>query len=835
MKCIRMSMSVLFILLLSIGLFTIVPFPVSAATQSGTTGDCTWTLDEETGVLTISGTGSMANYQNSGSAPWGSGITKVVVENGVTNIGNYAFCWCGELKSISMPESLLSIGDYAFAGSGLVSVTIPESVTTIGNHTFFSEYGYCRKITFLGTPVLGDGMFMHCVNACQFVFEKSMQFNYFDTSALPEDECGLTSDDIVIIPDGCTYLKNGEVIPLTAENAREVFADATVLFPEAEDENISWSFDETTGVLTISGTGAMKDYNKNVVAVSETQMALSTSAPWGGICRDIQSVVIEEGVTSVGAYAFYNIGDEATGSMMSKIHLPSTIKRIGQRAFCHCEQLTEINLPEGLEALGELAFCGCKKINNIILPDNLKTIEKQTFRSCSELSEIHLSENLEAIGEVAFSSCYKLESIMLPSHLKSIGPFAFANSSIKKVTIPESVETIGQGAFQHAKVLEEVTVLCRVMFENAVFYGCSSLKWIRFEKQQQFQENEFLFQLGANHTVFVAEGSTYLKNGTETVLTAENAYDVFHGAKMVIMPYAAGHSIALNGDIGLNYYFSVSDDLLAAGTQLHFAWYNKICDHTVTAEDFDAASGYYKVQVNVAAAEMTYPITASCTLNGIQLDAIDVYSVRDYADVILDSDSDFSKGYVSSNGESSYALLADLIKKMLDYGAKAQTRFGVTDIGLANAGIDYTMQPVTVYHIKTQKSDMKKDLYKYGLNYLGTTIVYLSGMTLRHYYVVTDANLFRNVKNTANLDFVEKGQRICFEKKNIPAAQLDVDFVFTLGDSAYSYSVLDYCKLVLADESKSQADEELAMATYWYNDAAKAYFYTSSEYEDDMM
>lgn len=71
--------------------------------------------------------------------------------------------------------------------------------------------------------------------------------------------------------------------------------------------------------------------------------------------------------------------------------------------------------------------------------------------------------------------------------------------------------------------------------------------------------------------------------------------------------------------------------------------------------------------------------------------------------------------------------------------------------------------------------------------------------------------------------------------KNIPAAQLDVDFVLTIGDTTYSYSVLDYCKLVIADERKPQADRELAMATYWYNDAAKAYFYASDEYEDDIV
>lgn len=288
-----------------------------------------------------------------------------------------------------------------------------------------------------------------------------------------------------------------------------------------------------------------------------------------------------------------------------------------------------------------------------------------------------------------------------------------------------------------------------------------------------------------------------------------------------------GHSISLNGDIGLNYYLNAS----AVNADLHFEWYNKTFDHTVTEADYDAASGCYKVQVNVAAAEMTCPIAA--TLTYAENDFVtDVYSVRDYADVILDSGSDFSKSYTAAYGAKKYDVLVDLIKKTLDYGTKAQTRFGVKDFKLANEDVKYTMQPITADHIKTQKTEMgDENLYKSGLNYIGTSVLFLSGTTLRHNYAVTDAYLLEQIKDTANFDFVNKGSRVCFERKNIPATQLDVDFVFTLGKSTYRYSVLDYCKLVIANESKSQTDRELAMATFWYNDAAKAYFYYSDEYD----
>ena len=295
-------------------------------------------------------------------------------------------------------------------------------------------------------------------------------------------------------------------------------------------------------------------------------------------------------------------------------------------------------------------------------------------------------------------------------------------------------------------------------------------------------------------------------------------------------PIFAGHSISLNGDIGLNFYLNSASE----GADLHFEWYNKTYDHTVTAADYDATSGYYKVQVNVAAAEMSCPITATLT-NANGDSAVETYCVRDYADVILNSESDFSKGFVAANGAKKYAVLVDLIKKTLDYGAKAQTRFGVTGFELANNGIDYTMQPITADDIITKKTDMTKGLSKLGLTYVGTSVVFLSQTTLRHYYVVTNHDLFDSFKASANFTYGEKGSRIYFDRKDISASLLDAAQTFGIGESEYNYSVLDYCKLVIADQNKSQADRELCMATYWYNKAAKAYFYGTDEYEDEMM
>ena len=143
-------------LIIALSIFAIVPFTANAAeaeitetgAESGTTGDCTWTLDN--GVLTISGNGKMENYFSYDEKPWETEIKKVVIENGVRSIGDSAFYGCTELTSVSIPDSVTSIGDFAFQNTSLKSVTIPASVTKIGDYAI----GYVMGLTPQGSGYL---------------------------------------------------------------------------------------------------------------------------------------------------------------------------------------------------------------------------------------------------------------------------------------------------------------------------------------------------------------------------------------------------------------------------------------------------------------------------------------------------------------------------------------------------------------------------------------------------------------------------------------------------------------------------------------------------------
>ena len=302
--------------------------------------------------------------------------------------------------------------------------------------------------------------------------------------------------------------------------------------------------------------------------------------------------------------------------------------------------------------------------------------------------------------------------------------------------------------------------------------------------------------------------------------------------------YFAGHSLTLEGNIGVNYFINITDEEYNNGATVEFSWDVegdlKTC--TVTKDDIKkVGKNLYKATCYVAAAEMTYNINTDLYL-GESLISTNVYSVKQYADYILTNQT-FIASYIASenargkDGEERYNRLKELVQTMLDYGARAQIRFDRNTDVLANGGTyfyDDTTSPVNAEEIDAPSSDMRLNLSDYGLSYVGSTIVYLSATTLRHYYKIEDSETFGAYSDSIYLDGVKaeyssRDGMIYFEFTNIEAFNLDKQHTITIGSTSYSYSALSYIKKLISS-SNPESYIELGKATVRYHNAAKSYF-----------
>ena len=221
---------------------------------------------------------------------------------------------------------------------------------------------------------------------------------------------------------------------------------------------LNWNYDAGTKTLTITGTGAMPDFNP------------PADRPWDSFRNRIQTVTIGAGVTTIGEYAFHGC------TKLPSITIPNSVTAIGEHAFGNCWTLTSITLPDGLQTIGEAAFSACA-MTSITLPESLTTIEKNVFWSCDKLTSITIPNRVTTIGESAFYGCNKLPSITIPNGVTTIGKEAFYQcNTLTSVTIPKSMTTIGVGAFASCWALKSITLPNGVTtIENNTFYDCPSL------------------------------------------------------------------------------------------------------------------------------------------------------------------------------------------------------------------------------------------------------------------------------------------------------------------------------------------------------------------------
>lgn len=211
---------------------------------------------------------------------------------------------------------------------------------------------------------------------------------------------------------------------------------------EGDGSNLTWSLD-SDGVLTISGTGAMADYdpdNKNY-------------APWYSERASIRSISIGDGVTSIGNWAF-GLYAETSGftfyGITGNISVPSSVTSIGNYAFQYCKATGTLTIANGVATIGNYAFAGCKFTGSLTIPDSVTSIGHDAFEGCSGFTgNLTIPASVTSIGTEAFVYCSGLTSLSISKGVKLIVGWEFSGCSglTGSLTIPDSVTSIGNSAF----------------------------------------------------------------------------------------------------------------------------------------------------------------------------------------------------------------------------------------------------------------------------------------------------------------------------------------------------------------------------------------------------
>ena len=254
----------------------------------------------------------------------------------------------------------------------------------------------------------------------------------------------------------------------TTEPALDLFAEDENVIASgtcgAQGDNLTWVL-TTDGTLTISGSGKMKGYSDSSVA------------PWYPKRAKILSVVVEDGVTSIGSCAFKDC------LKLASVTLPEGMKSIGSRGFQNCTKLAEVTIPDSVTSISDYAFQGCSSLTSVSIPEGVTEIKEGTFSGCSKLESVTLPEGLLRIGYYyndnygAFENCTSLKNIEIPDSVTGIGGSAFSGcSGLTSVTIPEGVRSISNNAFRDCSSLTSVTIPEGVTsIGGRAFSGCSGL------------------------------------------------------------------------------------------------------------------------------------------------------------------------------------------------------------------------------------------------------------------------------------------------------------------------------------------------------------------------
>ena len=464
-----------------------------------------------------------------------SGLTSVTIGNNVTSIGSYAFAYCSGLTTVTIPNRVTSIGDHAFQYcSGLTSVTIPNSVTSIGSDAF----EYCSGFPVIDNIRYADTYLIEAVDKTLSTYTIKDGTKWIGSYAF-YNCTGLTS---VTIPNSVTsigekaFFKCSGLTSVTIGNSvtsigYSAFAYCTGLtsieIPNSVTSIEGSAFEGCTGLTSVTIPNSVTSIGReafyrvnNIVYTGSTR----DNYPWGA--KSVNGYV--EG------YLVYNDATKTkllgcSSAVNGEIVIPNSVTSIGKYAFSGCSGLTSVTIPNSVPNIGDCAFSGCTGLTSVVwnakncadftgtstpfyssnnqfdlrsqitsftFGDEVERIPRFLCSGMPNLTSVTIPNSVTSIGGGAFSNCGGLTSVLWDAKNCStsggfgsqVTSFVFGNEvetipadccsgmNITSITIPNSVTSIGGGAFSGCTGLTSVTIPNSVTsIGNNVFDGCTGL------------------------------------------------------------------------------------------------------------------------------------------------------------------------------------------------------------------------------------------------------------------------------------------------------------------------------------------------------------------------
>ncbi len=411
---------------------------------------------------------------------------EIIVSEGIEVIEDNAFQGCGWLRSVTLPSTLVTIGNNAFSFTALNSVTLPEGVRSIGSAAFFQT-----SLTSVTIPAsvteIGNGAFAYINSLQEVTFAEGSGL-----TALPTNLFWKTGLTEITLPDSVTAI---------GETAFEDCCSLTTVHAKNLTEIGASAFAGCHSLTALPASLGLEGIGDNAL---KGCTALATVEYDGGYYMPMEGnpyAVLIYGKSDVTTASLHPDTKLVMGSAfegntaLTTFTFPDTATEIPDRFFYGCTALTSVNMPAALTHVGNEAFFDCRVLPNVTLPEGVLTVGANVFVGCHGFTEIILPDSITDIGFEAFRDCMNLTAVKLPASLTFIADGLFSNcqSLIGTVVIPDGVTTIKSNPFARCTELGTVVMPKSVVrFEGQIFtvgvreiqYAGTMAEWEAIEKDK---------------------------------------------------------------------------------------------------------------------------------------------------------------------------------------------------------------------------------------------------------------------------------------------------------------------------------------------------------------